>query len=203
MKDAQGLFEKCVNLEPKDKLHREDLLMIKTLIRSSEELDKVFNEKDFKKAESLSESILQKCTEYSKIKQIYVESLIQNSKFSEVVEFVENKVGDDDDADMFNYYVALSKYKEGKYEESKKILHYLSENSTSDQKYTKLMNIINVIEQDKEKGNNQSNLQLMIALKKGIWIMRLSYILNLQNWIPKIGFSTLPFTLTGLYVFVL
>lgn len=128
--------------------------MIKNQIRSAEELDKVYNEKDYKKGESLAESLLEKSSEYSKIKQIYVECLLFNHKFSEVVSFVENKVGDEDDSDTFNFYVALSKYYEGKYEESRKIVDYLlTENSTCD-KYIKLFNILSVIEKDKEKGKN-------------------------------------------------
>ncbi len=152
MKDALNHFEKCVNLEPKEKQHREDLSTINSLIRSSEELEKAYKEKDFKKSETLASSVLERSSECSKFKQIYVESLVMNHKYQEVLTFVENKVGEEDDSDVFNYYVALSKYYEGKYDESKKIVDYLLENCEKESKYLKLSNILCVIEKEKEKG---------------------------------------------------
>jgi hypothetical protein len=145
-------FEKCVNLEPKEKQHREDLSIINSLIRNSEELEKAYKEKDYNKAETLSSTVLERSSECSKFKQIYVESLVMNHKYHEVLTFVENKVGEEDDSDVFNYYVALSKYYEGKYDESKKIVDYLLENCEKESKYLKLRNILSVIDKEKEKG---------------------------------------------------
>jgi len=64
--DAESLFQKCINFEPKDQSHKDDLLNVRNLIKNLEELDKFFGGKDYVKSEELARTILDKSEEFFK-----------------------------------------------------------------------------------------------------------------------------------------
>lgn len=121
-----------------------------------ENLDKSYASGDFKSCETLSEGLVQKCTEFTKIKLIYVESLIYNTKVNEALNYLSSKVNESEKQSniMFNYFMGLAFYYDGKYENAKKLVRFLLNNDKNEPKFQKLNEILHIIEPAKEKGRS-------------------------------------------------
>jgi hypothetical protein len=103
--------EKCVNLEPKEPCHKNDLDSIKYVNEKLEEIKKLMNQNDYTKIETLAHYILEKCSEYTDIKKIYLESLLANNKPNEVLSFIREKLTEDEKKmEEFEYFQAKSWY---------------------------------------------------------------------------------------------
>lgn len=85
-------------------------------MKSNDELMKAKYANDYKKSEPLAESILQKCADYTKAKLIYVECLLKNCKIIEAINFLKNRVTEEEKHkhEEFCYFQALSMYYDGK-----------------------------------------------------------------------------------------
>ena len=66
--------------------------------------------------ELLGETILAKCADFTKVKLLYVESLLKNCKITEAISFLKNKVTDDEKIknEEFIHQNALALYQDGK-----------------------------------------------------------------------------------------
>ena len=75
------------------------------------EAETLFKNGNFKKAEDLANSVLEKCTEYTDMKKLYIECLLQNNKPKEVISFINHKLNDDEKLiEEFDYYTAKALY---------------------------------------------------------------------------------------------
>jgi len=73
-----------------------------------------FKNGNYKKAEELLNSLLEKCAEYTEIKKLYIESLLQNNKPKEVLAFISQKLNDEEKMiEEFDYYTAKAMYFNG------------------------------------------------------------------------------------------
>lgn len=85
-------------------------------MKNHEDIVKAKYVNDYKKCEGLGESILAKCIDFTKVKLIYIESLLKNCKIAEGIQFLKSRVTEDERAknEEFNYFQALSMYYDGK-----------------------------------------------------------------------------------------
>jgi hypothetical protein len=89
---------------------------VQVLLKNNEELMKAKYSNDFKKCEPLAECILNKCLDYTKVKLIYIETLLKNCKIIEAINFLKSKVTEDEKNknEDFYYFQAMSMYYDGK-----------------------------------------------------------------------------------------
>jgi hypothetical protein len=89
---------------------------VQELLKNHDEVVKAKYVNDFKKCEVLSENILRRCHDFTKIKLIYIESLLKNCRINEGIIFLKSKVTEDErnKYEEFHYYQALSMYYDGK-----------------------------------------------------------------------------------------
>jgi thioredoxin-like negative regulator of GroEL len=81
---------------------------LKAKTEEAQQLNKTNN---FKKAEELSFSVLEKCTEFTEVKKLYIECLLQNNKPNEVIHFIRDKLNDEEKVmEDFDYYTAKALY---------------------------------------------------------------------------------------------
>jgi predicted Zn-dependent protease len=112
--EAEQLFQKCINLEPKDHTHVTDLNRAKTLIKEWESLNENLKKEDFVKVEEIAAKMLIECTEYAMLKQIYIKAMLDNVKLNEAINFISNKLTNDEkNEDEFKYLTALALYYDG------------------------------------------------------------------------------------------
>jgi tetratricopeptide (TPR) repeat protein len=113
--EADLLLQKCVNLEPREYSHSTELNKVRTLLQDYDKLDEALTKEDFKKVEELAGKILKECSEYTKVKKIYIKALVENVKLSEALNFLNNKLNADEKNDEeFEYMQALVLYYDGK-----------------------------------------------------------------------------------------
>jgi len=66
---------------------------------------------NFIKAEELCVTCLERCSEYTDLKKVYIECLLQNNKPKEAIHFISSKLNEDEkNIDDFDYYSAKSLY---------------------------------------------------------------------------------------------
>jgi DnaJ family protein C protein 7 len=152
--DCQAFQQKCVNLEPKEQLHKTDLQSVKLLIMKYEDFEKSYGSKDFKTAETVGNDILLKSPDFVKVKLMVIESMLNNVKIPETISYISSKVPQDEknQTPEFNYYLALALYYDGKYEKAKQIINIIMKNHENP-KYNRLLEILQVIDVEKEKAN--------------------------------------------------
>jgi DnaJ homolog subfamily C member 7 len=98
--------------------------------------------------------LIKDCTEFTQLKIIYVESLLNNCKINEAIDFLINKLTNDEkNNDEFEYLLALAFYYDGKYDKARKILSTLLNKARDDNKVHDLWKILKDIEKEKEKAN--------------------------------------------------
>ena len=99
--------------------------------------------------------LLEKASEFTKLKHIYCQTLVHNKKNNELINFVQEKLNENElsASDEFNYYIALSFYYDGKYEKARNLVNHILQSSRDEPKYIKLHNVLKNIEKSKNKGN--------------------------------------------------
>ncbi len=108
---AEGYGQKCVNLEPREPLHKNEMDSFKITQEKSDEAFQLFGNKNYKKAEELAHTVLEKCTEWTEMKKMYIESLLQNNKPKDAITFIGTKLNDDEKKlEDFDYYSAKALY---------------------------------------------------------------------------------------------
>ena len=113
--EAEMYLKRCLEVEPKEESHKADVKIVRDLITARDELNKSRFIYDYKTSEVLGEKLLQKCSEDSKIKLIYLESLLQNCKPEKALSFIKNKVTDEEmRKEEFHYLQCQAYYHDGK-----------------------------------------------------------------------------------------
>ena len=152
--DAEMLLQKCINLESREPSHVSDFANVKKLIKNFEVLQEAKVKEDWKKCEDIAAPMIKECTEFSNLKIIYVESLLNNVKLTEAIDFLINKVSSDEKInDEFDYLLALGFYYDGKYDKAKKVLATVLQKTNDNERYNHLWRILKDIEKQKEKAN--------------------------------------------------
>jgi len=152
--EAQLLLQKCVNLEPRDTSHQTDLNLVKTHISNWDLLQEFKTKQDWKRCEEICDKIIKDCSEYSELKIIYVESLLNNVKITEAIDFLIKKITPEEKSnDEFDYLLSLALYYDGKYDKARKVLANLLQRRNDNEKINHLNNILRIIEKEKENAN--------------------------------------------------
>lgn len=152
--DAEHLLQKCVNLEPHDSSHQTELNNVKKINTKYESLLEYYTKKDWARCLEVIEPIVKECTEFSHLKIIYIETLLNNVKLTEAIDFIINKVSSNERTnEEFDYLLALGFYYDGKYDKAKKVLATVLSKTNDNTKYNHLWKILKEIEKQKEKAN--------------------------------------------------
>ena len=154
--EAQMLLEKCVCMEPKVHEHLVDLAGINLLIKSLEEIHSNNDSKapDYSKLETACSNLLAKCKDFSSLKLIYIQTLLNNCKPQEAITFLNSKLNEEEKTnEEFEYLTVLSLYYDGRVDNAKKWLSVMMQKSMDNQKFRKLLQMIKETESEKEKAN--------------------------------------------------
>jgi tetratricopeptide (TPR) repeat protein len=109
------LYQKCVNLEPREYTHSTDLNKVRALLQDYDKLTEAISKEDYQKSEELAKKILKECTEYTEVKKLLIKSLLENVKLDEAYTFLTTKLNrDEKNEDEFEYLTALTLYYQGK-----------------------------------------------------------------------------------------
>jgi len=182
-----------VTLEPKENSHLSELQTTKFLIMKLEELMKNYNNKEYKVSENMGNDILVKSPDFTRVKIIVIESLLNNTKVPEAMSFITTKVSNEEKNlnDEFNYYLGYACYLDSNYAKAKQIMNIIYKRNPDTEKYKKLHDILLVIETEKEKGKLYLIAQPMNSSKKENMQRRLKLILVCWKLTQKTKYSTL------------
>jgi DnaJ family protein C protein 7 len=153
--EAQILLEKCVHLEPRDSTHTTELNKIKKLVESYNQIEEKKKELKFDDVEELSKKLLTDAPAFPALRIIYLESLLENCKFKDCINYINSKISSNEKEKEPEYEYLLSKayYFKGDYDLAKKTIKRLLANSMELEKYSKLKEKIESIENVKTKAN--------------------------------------------------
>jgi tetratricopeptide (TPR) repeat protein len=113
--EAEIFLKRCLDVEPEDIRHKDDLVLVKYLKEMYSDLNKAKFILDYKKSEFLSEKLLEKCKECTKLKSIYVESLLHNCKATQALDYMKKNLTDEEKRkEEFEYFLCLAYSYDGK-----------------------------------------------------------------------------------------
>ena len=108
-------MRRCTEYEKEEPSHKADLLLINQLIKEFEEMNKLKTQTNFKSAEPFAFNLVQKLTNHSPTKIIYIECLLNNCKIKDANDFLKNKISDEEKRlEEFMYLKCLCTYYDGK-----------------------------------------------------------------------------------------
>ena len=155
--DSKILLEKCVNLDRNDSNNQSELNRVNKLISDFDKITEKKNDGNWFEVEELSKKMLEETNAFVALKKIYIESLIENCKLKECIDFIKNEVTKEEkenDPD-FNFQLAKSYYYKGDYGDAKRTLNDLiKETKMEDEKYHELMEKITSIKDIKNKATS-------------------------------------------------
>jgi len=152
--NAENLLQKCVNLEPRDATHVTELNKIKEYIRNYESLNDAKAREDWGRCLELCDKLLKEITDFTTLKITYVETLLENVKIQEALDFITTKLTPEErSSDEFEYLTALALYYDGKYEKARTVLSILLKKVNDNEKLNHFWKILKEIESHKEKAN--------------------------------------------------
>ena len=153
--EAQILLEKCVHLEPRDSTHTTELNKIKKLVENYNQIEEKKKELKFDDVEELSKKLLTDAPAFPALRIIYLESLLENCKFKDCINYINSKISSTEKEKEPEYEYLLTKayYFKGDYDLAKKNIKRLLANSMELEKYSKLKEKIESIENVKTKAN--------------------------------------------------
>jgi len=152
--NADNLLQKCINLEPKDSTHLVDHNKVKEHIKNYESLIEFKGKEDWKRCEELCDKLLKEITDFTALKAIYVEILLENVKIQEALNFITSKLTSEERSnEEFEYLTLLALYYEGKYDKARSVLSILLNRTKDNEKLNHLWRILKEIESQKEKAN--------------------------------------------------
>ena len=106
-------LKRCVEYEPNNPAHIEDLTNMRDIISSHEEMNKSKFVHDYKKCEAMCEKIVNK-VKTSQVKLNYIECLIKNDKFEKALVFMRKEITDEEKKmEEFIYFASLANYYNG------------------------------------------------------------------------------------------
>ncbi len=152
--NAENLLQKCVNLEPRDATHVTELNKIKEYIRNYESLNDAKAREDWSRCLELCDKLLKEITDFTTLKIIYVETLLENVKIQEALDFIMTKLTPEErSSEEFEYLTALTLYYDGKYEKARSVLSLLLKKVNDNEKLNHFWKVLKEIESHKEKAN--------------------------------------------------
>ena len=152
--NAENLLQKCVNLEPRDATHVTELNKIKEYIRNYESLNDAKAREDWSRCLELCDKLLKEITDFTTLKIIYVETLLENVKIQEALNFIMTKLTPEErSSEEFEYLTALTLYYDGKYEKARSVLSLLLKKVNDNEKLNHVWKVLKEIESHKEKAN--------------------------------------------------
>ena len=155
--DSKILLEKCVNLDRNDSNNQNELNRVNKLIADYDKISEKKNDGNWFEVEELSKKMLEETNAFVALKKIYIESLIENCKLKECIDFIKNEVTKEEkenDPD-FNFQLSKSYYYKGDYDDAKNTLNDLiKETKSEDVKYNELMEKITSIKDIKNKATS-------------------------------------------------
>jgi tetratricopeptide (TPR) repeat protein len=153
--EAEIYLKRCVEFEPDEEPHKDGVRKIRELITTQDELKKAKFILDYKKCEQLAEKLINSLVDTTSNKLIYVESLLNNCKVSDAINFLRHKLNDQEKKmDEFEYLLSLAYYYDGKYEKARHHLYSLISKDKDVEKYNKLWENLKYVENEKEKAND-------------------------------------------------
>ena len=111
--EAEQLYQRCVNLEPRDLSHSRDLNKIRNLIKDWETLKDNFDKENYTKCEEICNKMIVECSHCLELKKMFIHSLLNNVKLKEALNFINNLTSDDRMDDEIQYYLILTYYYDG------------------------------------------------------------------------------------------
>lgn len=113
--EAEIYLKRCVEIEADDKRHKDDLELVRNLKEVYNDLNKAKFVLDYKKSETLAGKLLEFSKESTKIKSIYLDSLLHNCKPLIALDFMKKNLSDEEKRkEEFEYFLCLSYYYDGK-----------------------------------------------------------------------------------------
>ena len=115
LNEAEIYLRRCAEYEASEESHKADVLLINSLIKEFEEMNRFKTQKNYKMAEPLAANLVKKLNMHTPTKIVYVESLLNNCKIKEASDFLKNGVSDDEKRmEEFMYLKCLCTYYDGK-----------------------------------------------------------------------------------------
>lgn len=111
--ESLSIFQKCINLEPREPEHKNELEAIQRKINNYELMEESVTKRDFIKAEEIAEKLVKDCTEFFALKTTYIKILLENLKLQEAIKFIMNNISSDEKNDEIDYLLALGFYYDG------------------------------------------------------------------------------------------
>ncbi len=158
LEEASIYFKRCVDIEPNEIIHKEELKLCKDLIDKKKELDKLkFVENDWNKCLEISSQLVDKCKKSFEIKLIYFQSLIQTFNIDKAFSYYKNNFNKNEQNNEELQFILINAYFiDGKYEKAKQFLINLL-NRTEDNKLivksNKLVKKLEEIQKEKDNAN--------------------------------------------------
>ena len=158
LQEAYIYFKRCVDIEPNEILHKEELKLCEELIDKKKELDKLkFVENDWNKCLEISSKLIEKCKKCFEIKLIYFQSLIQTFNIDKGLKYYRNNFNQNEQNNEELQFILINAYFiDGKYDKAKQFLINLL-NRTQDNKLiaktNKLAKKLEEIQKEKDKAN--------------------------------------------------
>jgi len=115
LNEAEIYLRRCAEYEPNEESHKADVILINSLIKEFEEMNRFKTQKNFKMVEQLAANLVQKLNMHTPTKIVYVESLLSNCKIHDASDFMKKGISDDEKRmEEFMYLKCLSTYYDGK-----------------------------------------------------------------------------------------
>lgn len=113
--EAEIYLRRCTEYEPNEDSHKADLILINSLIKEYEDMNRYKTQKNYKNVELLAANLVKKLTSHSHTKMVYIESLLYNCRIKEANDFLKNNITDDEKRNEdFMYLKCLCNYYDGK-----------------------------------------------------------------------------------------
>ena len=124
LQEAYIYFKRCVDIEPNEILHKEELKVCEELIDKKKELDKLkFVENDWNKCLEISSKLIEKCKKCFEIKLIYFQSLIQTFNIDKGLKYYRNNFNQNEQNNEELQFILINAYFiDGKYDKAKQFL---------------------------------------------------------------------------------
>ena len=154
--EAQIIYEKCVSLEPRDPIHKNDIDKVKRLIQDYDSINEYEKKEKWERVEEICSRLIKESSEFTELKLKYIKCLIENVKLLEAITYIQNNVKGEEKIkyEEFDYYAALALYYDGQYDKAKKQLSILQSKSSDSSKYNKLKEKLNEIKTIKDKATS-------------------------------------------------
>ena len=158
LQEAYIYFKRCVDIEPNENFHKEELKLCEELIEKKKELDKLkIVESDWNKCLELSSRLVEKCKKCFEIKLTYFQCLIQTFNIDKALNYYKNNFNKNEQNNEELQFILINAYFiDGKYEKAKQFLINLLSRTQDNKiiaKSNKLANKLEEIQREKDNAN--------------------------------------------------